>query len=199
MAAGAESDLLATVDLVTRARQGDRPAAEQLFRRYRAHLEAFVYSRVPLRARRLVDTQDIVQDVCIKILVALDRFEARGVGSFWCFARTIASNHLIDCSRRGGALHETTLRDGSGSCPPAFVPDPSKQAEAREWAEDFDRELAKLPERLRIAILARLELKLEWNVIAEECDYPSPDAARVAVKRALGEIAKRMSGHDGTA
>src|SRR5262245_5232778 len=106
VASGAEGDLLATIDLVTRARTGDRSAAENLFRRYRKRLEAFVYARVPVSARRLVDTQDIVQDVCVKILGALDRFESKGVGSFWCFARSIARNHLIDAARRGGAKHE---------------------------------------------------------------------------------------------
>lgn len=196
MATGAEGDLLATIDLVTRARQGDRSAAENLFRRYRARLEAFVYARVPMSARRLVDTQDVVQDVCVKILGALDRFQSQGVGSFWCFARSIARNHLIDAARRGGALHETGMREGSGSCPEVIAPGPATEAEGHESAEDFDRALEKLPERVRTSLLMRLELGMEWNVIAEECGYPSPDAARVAIKRALQTIAKEMSGHD---
>lgn len=198
MASGAESDLLATVDLVTLAKKGDRSAVETLFRRYRPRLEAFLYARIPYHARRLFDTQDVVQDVCFKIFAALDRFEARGIGSFWCFARTIAHNHLVDANRRGAALHETKMNEGSGSCPSAFEPGPSREAEGHESAEDFDRALEKLPERVRTAVLMRLELGLEWNVIAAECGYPSPDAARVAIKRALKEIAAEMSGHDDT-
>ncbi len=193
---GAESDLIATIELVTLARQGDRSAAEQLFRRYRPRLEAFLYARVPLRARHLFDTQDVVQDVCVKIFAALDRFKAHGIGSFWCFARSVARNHLIDAARRGDAVHETAIHEGSGSCPEMVAPGPPEVSQGHEAAEDFDRALEKLPDRVRTALLMRLELGMEWSVIAEECDYPSPDAARVAIKRALQEIAKEMSRHD---
>jgi RNA polymerase sigma-70 factor (ECF subfamily) len=193
---GAESDLIATIELVTLARQGDRSAAEQLFRRYRPRLEAFLYARVPLRSRRLFDTQDVVQDVCVKIFAALDRFKSHGIGSFWCFARSVARNHLIDAARRGNAVHETAIQEGSGSCPEMVAPGPSEESEGHEAAEDFDRALENLPDRVRTATLMRLELGLEWNVIAAECGFPSPDAARVAIKRALREIATEMSGHD---
>ena len=195
MASGTESDLLSTIDLVTRAKRGNRTAAETLFRRYRPRLEAFLFARVPVRARRLFDTQDVVQDVCVKIFAALDRFR-RGIGSFWCFARSVARNHLIDASRRGRALHETTIKEGSASCPQDLAPGPSKEAEGHESVEDFDRALEKLPDHVRTATLMRLELGLEWNVIAAECGYPSPDAARVGIKRALRKIATELSGHD---
>jgi RNA polymerase sigma factor (sigma-70 family) len=196
VASGTESDLLSTIDLVTRAKRGNRSAAETLFRRYRPRLEAFLFARVPFRARRLFDTQDVVQEVCVKIFAALDRFEGRGIGSFWCFARSVARNHLIDAGRRGRALHETAIKEGSGSCPKDLAPGPSKEAEGHESAEDFDRALEGLSDHVRTATLMRLELGLEWNVIAEECGFPSPDAARVAIKRALRKIATEMSGHD---
>ena len=196
MASGAESDLLATIDLVTLSKRGDRSAAETLFRRYRPRLEAFLFARVPSRARRLFDTQDVVQDVCVKIFAALDRFEGRGIGSFWCFARSVARNHLIDAGRRVRTLHETAIKEGSASCPKDLAPGPSKEAEGHESVADFDRALEKLPEQVRTATLMRLELGLEWNVIAAECGYPSPDAARVGIKRALRKIATELSGHD---
>lgn len=196
MASGTESDLLATIDLVALAKQGDRTAVETLFERYRPRIEAFLFARMPYRARRLFDTQDIVQDVCVKVFAALDGFESRGIGSFWCFVRTVARNHLTDAGRRGGAIHETKLNEGSGSCPSFPKPDPSQEAQGHESAEDFDRALAELPERVRTAVVMRLELQLEWDLIAAECGYPSPDAARVAVKRALRIIAAKMAGHD---
>jgi RNA polymerase sigma-70 factor (ECF subfamily) len=196
VASGAESDLLATIDLVALAKQGDRSAVETLFERYRPRIEAFLFARMPYRARRLFDTQDVVQEVCVKVFAALDGFESRGIGSFWCFVRTVARNHLTDAGRRGGALHETTIHEGSGSCPSIAAPGPAKEAEGHESLEAFDRALEKLPERVRTAVLARLDLGLEWDVIAKECGYPTPDAARVAVKRALREVAKEMAGHD---
>jgi RNA polymerase sigma-70 factor (ECF subfamily) len=195
VATGTECDLLATVDLVTRVQQGDRAAVERLFRRYRPRLESFLFARVPPRARRLCDTQDLVQEVCLKILAALDRFHARGIGSFWWFARSIARNLLIDIGRRSDAAPETSMRDGSSSCPSAPGPSPSKEAERNESAAAFDRALEHLPEKQRTALLMRLELGLEWNLIAADCDFPSADAARVAVKRGLQEMAREMAGH----
>ncbi len=72
---------------------------------------------------------------------------------------------------------------------------PSGAAEDREAAEAFDRALEHVPDPVRRGLVMRLELGLEWNVIARDCGFPSPDAARVAVKRALGEVAKEMAGH----
>ena len=37
-----------------------------------------------------------------------------------------------------------------------------------------------------------LELDLDYDTIAEECGYPSPDAARMAIRRALAQVCKKM-------
>ncbi len=195
MVPGPPDDLLTTDDLVARAKRREAVAAEELFRRYRPRLSAFVHARVPSGARKLSDTQDVVQDVCFKILRALDRFESRGIGSFWWFARQIAKNHLVDLARSGKALRETGLDERSDAEPAGPARPPSGAAADREAMEAFDRALERVPERVRQGLLMRLELGLDWKAIAGDSGFPSADAARVAVKRALADVAKEMAGH----
>jgi DNA-directed RNA polymerase specialized sigma24 family protein len=127
------------------------------------------------------------------ILRALDRSSA--AWSFWWFARQIAKNHLLDLVRRGRALHESGLDERSDAEPVAKARAPAGVAADRESAEAFDRALERVADPVRQGVVMRLELGLEWNVIARDCGFPSPDAARVAVKRALGDVAKEMAGH----
>src|SRR5262249_33614484 len=59
-----EQDLSVTSELIRRGRGGDRSAIDELLRRYRPRLVSFVHLRVPLSARSVADTQDVVQEVC---------------------------------------------------------------------------------------------------------------------------------------
>jgi len=137
-----------------------------------------------------------VQEVCIKIVRALGRFEERGIGSFWWFARTLARNHLIDVARRGQAAREKDLDERSDEVPAMRGRGPATEVAEHEAVLAFDRALEHVPDRVREGLLMRLELGLDWTVIAGDCGFPSADAARVAIKRALGGIAKEMAGHD---
>ena len=192
---GSESELLQTGDLLARYKGGDRAAADDLFRRYRSRIDLFLRARLPAGLRRLGDTDDLVQEVCIKILRALDRFELRNIGAFWWFARSIAKNHLIDMMRRNRAIPEGELRESSDAAPSDPRPGPLPVVIDHEAAEAFDRALENVSDHVRRGLLMRLELGLDWSVVAEDCGFPSPDAARVAIKRALGAIAREMAGH----
>jgi len=194
---GGASPLQETGELVARWQRGERSAADELYRRYHPRLNSLLRARLPAGARRLGDTDDLVHDVYLKILGALPRFEMRGISSFWCFARTIALNHVVDAARRHHAIHETGMPESDG-VPPAPARGPVGEAIDHESAAAFDRALARVPEPVRSAILLRIELDLDWATIAVECGFPSPDAARVAVKRGLGVIAKEMAGHGET-
>jgi len=45
----------------------------------------------------------------------------------------------------------------------------------------------------RNAVLVRLELERPWEEVAQDCGYPSADAARMAVHRALKLICEEMA------
>jgi len=59
----------------------------------------------------------------------------------------------------------------------------------------FENVIGQLPDRQRHALLMRLELGLKYKIIAEECDYPSPDAARMDVRRTMAAVGREMAGH----
>jgi len=56
----------------------------------------------------------------------------------------------------------------------------------------YERAFACLEEQEREAIVARLELGLTYGEIAQSLGKPSPDAARMAVGRALVRLAREM-------
>src|SRR5436190_413181 len=89
------SALLETRDLLLRGRNGEQDAIDRLFARYRGRLERFVRSRLSATTRVHVDAADVVQDVLVRACSAIDRFEWRGIGSFWAFLRQIALRRII--------------------------------------------------------------------------------------------------------
>jgi RNA polymerase sigma-70 factor (ECF subfamily) len=71
---------------------------------------------------------------------------------------------------------------------------PFEETLGREAAERYEAALARLKEAEREAVIARVELGLDYEGIAEALGKPSPDAARMAVVRALVRLAQEM-GH----
>lgn len=63
-----------------------------------------------------------------------------------------------------------------------------------EATERYEATLQRLTEEDRELIIGRIELGLTYSELAAACGKPSPDAARMAVGRALVRLAERMSG-----
>lgn len=57
--------LLQTGPLLERARAGDRGSRELLLETYRKRIEGFLHARIPASERGLLETQDVVQEVCL--------------------------------------------------------------------------------------------------------------------------------------
>lgn len=190
-------DLSQTGELLQRAQGGDEKARNDLFERFWPKLAAYLRQRLPQHARSLEETQDMVQDVCIKAFQNLPRFEDRGIGSFWMFLRTTAHNQLIDTVRRHKRDEKKeAIAEESHAAPSAPARSPLQDAAGREIVERFEQALARLPQRMQQAITMRLELDVDYQTIADECGWASPDAARVAIARALLQLSKEMKPHD---
>jgi RNA polymerase sigma-70 factor (ECF subfamily) len=182
-------DAATTVDLVARARGGDQMAWEALMRRYRGPLQRFARSRLAQRPHRLADTDDVVQDVTINVFQRLHRIELRFPGALLAYLRRSVSNRVADEHRRA-------IRQGPVATLDENLPDghqsPLDTTIDRDKMRAYRTALLTLNADDRLAIVLRLERGEGYDVIADRLGKPTPNAARVAVARAMFKLAKRM-------
>jgi RNA polymerase sigma-70 factor (ECF subfamily) len=182
-------DALATVELVERAREGDETAWEILMRRYRGPLQRFARSRLARQSHRLADTDDVVQDVTINVFRRLHRIELRFPGALLAYLRRSVSNRVADEHRRSVRQGPTaTLNDNL----PDGHQSPLDVTIDRDKVRAYRTALLALSADDRLAIVLRLERGETYDVIAGRLGKPTPNAARVAVARAMFKLAKQM-------
>ncbi len=184
--------LAVTTELLRRAKEGDRGALESLMARYLPPLCSWASGRLPMRARSLLDTGDLVQETLLRTLERLDQIEVRGPGGFEAYVRTAVLNRIQDqirwANRRPTAEGvEEVLQDPG--------PSPLELAIGADLVARYERALATLTEEEQRLLHLKIELDYDYDEIAAMAGRPSPGAARMAVKRALRHLAEAM-GHD---
>lgn len=180
-----------TVRLLRRAQAGDDAALDGLIRRLLPPMRRWASGRLPRWARDLVDTEDLVQETLIKAVRNVPNFEPRHDGALHVYLRKALGNRVREEIRRVARRPEqkTLLADR-----PAEEASPLEHAMGREALEVYESALARLRAGDREAIVARIELGLSYPEVARALEKPTPDAARMAVSRALVRLAKEM-GH----
>ena len=185
----ADTPAAPTVDLVVRARLGDETAWRELVARYEGPLRRSIRGRLPRAARGLTDTDDMVQDATLNILRRLPLIELRFPGALLAYLRRSVSNRVADEHRRVSRQGPTASLDEE-------LPD--RQQSPLDLTLDKDKvrvyraALLTLPADDRIAIVMRLERGASYEAIAGRLGKPTPNAARVAVARAMFKLAKAM-------
>jgi RNA polymerase sigma factor (sigma-70 family) len=184
--------LIDTTTLLQRAKDGDRAALDALMARYLPRLRAWASGRLPMRARSLFDTSDLVHETLLRTLEGLDRVEVRGPGGFQAYVRSAILNRIRDeirwASRRPGP-------EGVPETLPSAEPSPLELAIGSDLLDRYERALATLTEEEQRLLHLRVELDYDYAEIAEMAGRPSRDAARVAVTRALKHLALAMDDH----
>jgi len=178
-----------SLDLLLKAQSGDADALNTLIGRSLPRLQRWASGRMPSGIRSMNDTGDIVQEAVINALRNLRTLEIRTDGALQAYLRQSVKNRIIDQYRRHGRRppREEIPEDAVAAGPSAL-----DEAIGAEALEKYDRALESLKEEDRQAIILRVELGLEFSEIAEQLGKPSPDAARMAVKRALERLADAM-------
>jgi RNA polymerase sigma-70 factor (ECF subfamily) len=184
-----ELDGLSSVELVRRARDGDRQALDRLFARYVPILRRWAQGRLPRWARDLVDTDDMIQDALMGTFRNVAAFTPRHDGALAAYLRNALHNRIRDEVRKvhgrpGRESLDDRTRDEGAS--------PLEEAIGGEALARYEEALGRLPEQDRELILARIEMGLGYQEVAAATDRPSADAARMAVSRALVRLAKEM-------
>ena len=183
-----ESDLLSdepTIELVVRARTGDRHAVEALLQRSVPQLKRWAHGKLPAAARNTLDTGDLVQDTVLHVLRRLDTFQPHHVGAMQAYLRQSVLNRIRDEVRRIGR-HPASIELPDDM--PSEEPSPLEQAVMTEALSRYYAALAKLTARDRQLVVARIEVQWTHNEIAKHFGMPSADAARMAVSRALRRL-----------
>lgn len=185
------SPLLATTELLRLAKEGDADARDRLLARYHTRLTRWASGRLPLRARSLLDTADLVQETLVRVLEGLDRIEVRGPGGFQAYARQAVLNRIRDQVR--WAARRPPSGDGPADLSDAS-PSPLENAIGADVLQRYEGALARLSDSERELLHLKIELDFDYEEIAGITGRPSRDAARMAVQRALRRLAEEMSG-----
>ena len=170
-------------------------AREELFQRFLPTLRRWAHRRLPMRARDLAETSDLVQITLLRALNRMNEFESRGEGAFLGYLRHILLNVVREEIRRSGSRGPHGPLDESVASPHSSL---VEQIVGLEQMERYQQGLEMLTEGQQQAVILRVEFGYTYPQIAEALGKPSPDAARMLVARAFVELARIIDdGHDG--
>jgi RNA polymerase sigma factor (sigma-70 family) len=178
-----------TIELLVRARAGDRPAMEALLERCLPPLKRWAHGRLPAAARGNMDTGDLVQEAALHVLGCLDRFEPRHVGAMQAYLRQSVINRIRDEVRRIGRNPPPfELQDEHASDRTT----PLEAAIKSEAYEHYRDALTHLTPKDREMIVARIEVQWSLPEIAHRFGLRTVDAARMAVSRAVKKLTQNL-------
>ena len=176
-----------TIELVIKARDGDRLAVEALLQRCLPDLKRWAHGRLPAAARGNLDTGDLVQETVLHVLRRLDHFEPRHVGAMQAYLHQSVINRIRD------EVRKVTRRPAPDELPVDLTADDTSPLETtvrREAYRRYRTALQGLSSRDKAFIVARIEA--QWSVpeIARHFGIKSVDAARMAISRAVKRLMK---------
>ncbi|MEM7051813.1 MAG: sigma-70 family RNA polymerase sigma factor [Acidobacteriota bacterium] len=175
-----------SVLLILRFQQGDPQARDLLVERYDPRLQRFAHGFLVGRARDAHDTSDLVQEAFLRSLERLNDFDLSLGVSFQPFLFRTVKN-----------LAKTwNCREFKRSDLPApeqvNVTSPLERMLMNQKWKALELALGQLKESEADLIVARVFLGMSWKEVQLHAGSPSPDAARVATKRAVEKLAKNL-------
>jgi RNA polymerase sigma-70 factor (ECF subfamily) len=176
-------------ELVRMVQEGEERALHVLFERYRPILRRWAAGRLPRMARDLVDTEDMIQEALMGTMRNIHSFVPRHGGAFGAYLRQSLNNRIRDEVRKAKA------RPNRADLPedhPDAGASPLEIVIGREAMRRYEAALELLSDTERELVLARIEMGLSFSEIASASQKATPDAARMAVARALLKMAKEM-------
>lgn len=153
------------IELLRKAKNGDRDAFGELFRKYE--------KRVFRVARRMCGSDDeawdITQDAFIRAMEAMDRFDPKYRFFTWMYR--ITSNLAINYSRKRKRRREVHFEEAySAEGQQVTRAELSDRAATEQLAEAVSRAVEKLSPALRAVFVLRVDQQLSYSEIAESLD-----------------------------
>jgi RNA polymerase sigma-70 factor (ECF subfamily) len=166
--------------LIARVAQGDRPAFEELYRRYSRAVLGLALRRLGDRGR----AEDAAQDAFVAIWRSARTYDPnRGRGAPWLYA--VARNAITDGLRRTPEP-AAEVPDGPGG-----DPDPSERAESSWTAWQVHRALEVLPDHERPVIELAYWRGLSQSEISEYLGIPL-GTVKTRTRSALARLADAL-------
>jgi RNA polymerase sigma-70 factor (ECF subfamily) len=173
--------------LVTRARDGDRPAFEVLVRR----TSRLVFARLYLDTGRVEKSEDLLQETYLLAYRSLRRLADPAGFRGWLLA--IAHNVLIDDARRATRLKR--FAPESLAVPLASLraagPSPPELAEREETRHRVLAVLRSMPEEYRLPLVLRYITGADYETIGEQLGLTN-GALRGLLHRGLKMMKERL-------
>jgi RNA polymerase sigma-70 factor (ECF subfamily) len=163
-----------------RAQQGERAALDLLVERYHPMIHALVWRMACAQGESHV--ADLVQDVLVRLVQHIGRFDPKGPARLSTWILTIATRIVLNDRRRVPRRLELE---------PLALIDPATAAAQVELGQAIAKAVAGLPEPQRIAFVLREYHDLDYAEIASALDVDVGtiksrlSRARVAVREAL--------------
>lgn len=188
--------------LLTRARGGDRQAAETLLERCRPGLRQMIELRLSANVQRRVDASDVVQEVMLAAHHRFEEYLRTGSMPFPLWLRHIARDRMIDAYRRHATAARRSVRREQTFEAPSFADrsaldlsmvladrhaTPSTEAVSRELQQRFLAALDELEEIDREVICMRHIEQLGNKEVAQTLGLSEP-AAGMRYLRAMRRL-----------
>ncbi len=182
-----------TQDLVSRAKEGDRQAMEELFRRYKDPVLLRIRRRMGPDVRSLFESQDFLQDVFVEAVGSLKRFETRSKDSFLRWLATIVQNRIRDVCKRIRVVKKFENYQQNRSEDEFHTdPTPSVVAGSTEWKVKLNGAINRLPEPYQTVIRLRDFQGMEFEEIAKRTGKSGYEAAKKSYWRAVRKLATEL-------
>ena len=196
-----ESELTDTLTLIDRHRAGDPRALDTLMARYYSRIERMVGIRVGPALLERESAADLVQDVLVRVVKGIERFEPRSGANWIDWVARLAENEIANHARaaqakkRGGGLERRVrqLAETASSWDlAAESTGVADRASRREQARILDRCIGNLPADRREVILLRDYAGCSWQEVADRLGRPTPEACQELHRRACRELRERL-------
>ena len=174
------------------AHLGGRATVDALFARYRSWLRGWARGRLPVWVRGAIDTSDLVQDTLHRTFERLDRFEPKHANALRVYLRRAVENQIRDELRRAVRRRAAIVPDEVTRLSEEAAPQHRKLVDDETWSRYLNG-LTRLSARDRRLVVGHAELEYSYEQLALIENLPSPDAARLALRRAvirLGSLVK---------
>jgi RNA polymerase sigma factor (sigma-70 family) len=184
-----------TIELLRRAKAGDRASLDQLLERYGPRLLERIRLMMGPAARSVAESTDFLQEVMVGIVGHLGAFEANDAQALLRWGVRIARNRIVDAVRR---QREQAVSNFSVEVRKLIATgaSPSDEAARRSEAEHLVELLERLPEPYRRVLELRHFDGLGFRAIGVRTGR-SENAAQLLHAQALtalGEMARTKGG-----